>query len=113
MPKNLLFLFFLTIACTASANVTLPHIFSDHMVIQRNKPIQVWGWAAPGEQVKVELSSASQGVKTGKDGKWKLSLPPMTAGGPYTLKVTGKNTIQFTDVMIGEVWLCGGQSNIL
>ncbi|HEX6182215.1 MAG TPA: sialate O-acetylesterase [Chitinophagaceae bacterium] len=112
MRKNLLLTLFLGVTFAASADVSLPHIFSDHMVIQRDKPIQVWGWAAPGENVKVELASVSQTVKTGKDGKWKIALPQMSAGGPYTLTVTGKNTMQFTDVMIGEVWLCGGQSNM-
>lgn len=112
MLKNLLLFVFLFMAASVAANVKLPQVFSDHMVLQRNKPIQVWGWADAGENVKVSIGTASQTVKAGKDGKWQATLAQMGAGGPYTVVVTGKNTVQFNDVMIGEVWLCGGQSNM-
>ncbi|HYF29807.1 MAG TPA: sialate O-acetylesterase [Chitinophagaceae bacterium] len=112
MRRISLLFFFLSATFSITANVSLPNIFSDHMVLQRNKPIHVWGWASPGENVKVSIGSASQSVKTNKQGKWRVSLPAMTAGGPHTLTISGKNTIQFNDVMIGEVWLCSGQSNM-
>lgn len=103
-----LFLLFLT----GRAEVRLPRIFSDHMVIQQNQPIRVWGWANRGEKVMVALDKKQLPIITGKDGKWQLVLPAMKAGGPYTLSVKGKNQIILKDVMIGEVWLCSGQSNM-
>ena len=82
------------------------------MVIQRNKPVHVWGWASPGEKVTVTLAYASNSNKANKFGKWEVYLPAMPAGGPYTLAITGKNTLKFEDVMSGEVWICSGQSNM-
>jgi sialate O-acetylesterase len=100
------------------AEVSLPRIFSSNMVLQRNKPVPVWGWADAGEKVTLVLSSAGKSaqtktIKAGADGKWILRLDPLQAGGPYELQVKGKkNTISFTDVLIGEVWICSGQSNM-
>jgi sialate O-acetylesterase len=112
MRKNISFFLLLLLAIAARADVKLPQIFSDHMVLQRNKPIHVWGWAASGEAVKVTLGTASQNTKANKQGKWEVFLPAMPAGGPYILSVAGKNNLQLSDIMIGEVWLCGGQSNM-
>ncbi|MGB8194564.1 MAG: sialate O-acetylesterase [Chitinophagaceae bacterium] len=112
MQKIISGLLLLIVSAFAYADIRLPRIFSDHMVLQRNKPIHIWGWAAPGEAVKVSLGTATQSTKAGKQGKWEVSLPQMSAGGPYTLSVSGKNKIQLNDVLIGEVWLCGGQSNM-
>src|SRR5215207_10168827 len=112
MLKNILGLLLLLISVAAAADVKLPHIFSDHMVLQRNKPIHIWGWASAGETVKVNLGNSSQNTKANKQGKWEVSLPQMAAGGPFTLTVSGKNKLQLNDIMIGEVWLCGGQSNM-
>lgn len=112
MRKITSFFLLLLLAAAARADVKLPQIFSDHMVLQRNKPIHVWGWAASGEAVKVALGTASQNTKANKQGKWEVFLPAMPAGGPYTLTIAGKNNLQLNDVMIGEVWLCGGQSNM-
>jgi len=94
------------------ADVRLPQIFSDGMVLQRNQPIAVWGWADPGEQVKVNLNSQRQETTADADGKWKLTLSPEEAGGPFQLVVSGKNTLTLSDVLIGEVWICSGQSNM-
>lgn len=96
----------------AHGNVTLPKIFTDNMVLQRDAPIHVWGWASPGETVKVVLNGKTVSVKTARNGKWLVKLPVMTAGGPYTLSVEGKNTITLTNVLIGDVWICSGQSNM-
>src|SRR5690606_2974525 len=94
------------------ADVRLPQIFSDGMVLQRNQPIAVWGWADPGEQVKVNLNSQRQETTADADGKWKLTLSPEEAGGPFQLVVSGKNMLTLSDVLIGEVWICSGQSNM-
>ncbi len=111
---------FLCLLCInqAIADVRLPKIFDSHMVLQRNKPIPVWGWADAGEKVTVELSGSgitkqSKTIKAGKDGKWILRLNAAEAGGPYQLVVKGKkNVLTLDDVLIGEVWICSGQSNM-
>ncbi len=98
---------------SAWANVTLPKFFGHHMVLQRNVPIPVWGTAAADEEVKVTFNKQTVSAKAGNDGKWKVELPKMTAGGPYQLLVAGNdNRLLLKDVMVGEVWLCSGQSNM-
>ncbi|HEY4415046.1 MAG TPA: sialate O-acetylesterase [Verrucomicrobiae bacterium] len=94
------------------AEVRLPHVFGSHMVFQREKPLMVWGWATPGETVTVQLGTASQTATANEQGEWKATLPAMDAGGPYTLTVSGSSTVKYDDVMVGEVWLCSGQSNM-
>ncbi|MCH2181093.1 MAG: sialate O-acetylesterase [Mariniblastus sp.] len=95
------------------ADVRLPGFFSDHMVFQQQQPIKIWGWAEPGEPVKVELGKASVQTKAGEDGRWVVELPAMKASNEATtLKVAGKNRVELKDVLIGEVWLCSGQSNM-
>jgi sialate O-acetylesterase len=97
---------------SAQAEIRLPKIFKSHMVMQQEKPLVVWGWANPNETVKVQLGSQSAETRANGNGEWKATLPAMKAGGPYTLLMTGSSNVQFDDVMIGEVWLCSGQSNM-
>lgn len=94
------------------ATVTLPKIFGDNMVLQRHKPVNIWGWAAPGEKITVQFNQQKKTVVTNKKGKWQLQLQPENAGGPYQLLVTGKNKISIKNVLVGEVWICSGQSNM-
>lgn len=96
----------------AFSEVRLPQVFSSHMVLQQQKPVTVWGWAEPGESVAVELAGARQEAKANGQGEWRVGLPAMKAGGPYLLSVSGTNTVKLEDVLIGEVWLCSGQSNM-
>ena len=96
----------------AHAEVRLPAIFSDHMVLQRGAEIAVWGWAASGEEVTVSIAGQSKSTKAGSDGKWKLKLTKLKEGGPQTMTVKGSNTITIKDVLVGEVWLGSGQSNM-
>ena len=84
----------------------------DHMVLQRDQKDRVWGWAEPGEEVTVKIAGQSKTAKAGADGTWQVMLDPMPAGGPHTLTVEGKNTVKFDDVLVGEVWICSGQSNM-
>ena len=100
-------------AASVHADVRLPQIFGDHMVLQREQPIPVWGWAEPGEKVSVKLG-AGDAVSTvaGDDGKWMVKLPAQEAGGPVKLVVKGNNAVTLSDVLIGEVWICSGQSNM-
>ena len=109
---SLVILAFIGLPTMAVAEIRLPHVFGSHMVFQSEKPLTIWGWAAPGETVKVQLGSASQSAQANDRGEWKVVLPAMAASGPYTLVVTGSSTVKYDDVMIGEVWLCSGQSNM-
>lgn len=94
------------------ASVKLPLIFSSNMVLQKGVANTIWGWADKSENVSISLNGKVIKTKAGKDGKWSAKLPVMDYGGPYTLKVKGKNLIELNNVMIGEVWLCSGQSNM-
>lgn len=95
------------------ADVTVSKVFGDHMVLQQNAPIRVWGTADPGEGVSVSLAGESADTTAGEAGKWRLDLPALAADGKsHTLTVKGKNTIELKDVLLGEVWLCSGQSNM-
>lgn len=100
-------------ASIARADVKLPSLISDNMVLQRDKPIPIWGWASPGEAVKVTLGSRTAKCVAGKDGSWRVSLNPMSAGGPHEMTVAGKNAVKVKNILIGEVWLCAGQSNMV
>ena len=96
----------------ARAEVRLPKVFSSHMVMQQDKPLVVWGWAEPNEKVTVTLAPSIQQARANERGEWKAVLPAMKAGGPYNLTVSGSTKVEFEDVMVGEVWLCSGQSNM-
>jgi len=103
----------LVIVYSASATVSTPSIFGDHMVLQQGKSLPVWGKADPGEKVRVTLGNKTRSTTACAEGKWMVKLGTMNTGGPYELKVEGKdNTLVFTDVLIGEVWLGSGQSNM-
>ena len=103
---------FALFAAPVRAEVKLPDIFSDDMVLQREQAVPVWGTADPGEKVTVAFNGLSASATAGKDGRWMVRLGKMTAGGPFDMTVTGKNTVTFRNVLIGEVWLCSGQSNM-
>lgn len=96
----------------AQADVKLPNIFGDHMVLQRGQKNKVWGIADAGEAVTVSIDGQSHKATAGADGAWSVMLDPMTPGKPRVLAVKGKNQIQIQDVLVGEVWICSGQSNM-
>ncbi|MFZ5829618.1 MAG: sialate O-acetylesterase [Planctomycetota bacterium] len=96
----------------AAADVRLPAIISDHMVVQRQMAAPIWGWADAGEEVTVALAGQSKSTTADADGRWMVKLDPMDAGGPHTLEVRGKNALTVSDVLVGEVWLGSGQSNM-
>lgn len=108
----LLYLFFGT-GSSLKAQVKLPSIIRDSMVVQRNTPIHLWGTSSPGENISVKFLGQTYKTKGSQEGKWGLQLPAMKAGGPYNLTVKGKNTIVLHDVLVGDVWLCSGQSNMV
>jgi sialate O-acetylesterase len=96
----------------ARGDVKLPAIFTDHLVLQRDQANPVWGSAAAGEQVTVSIAGQSQATTAGDDGKWRVTLKPLPAGGPHQLTVQGSNKLALNDVLVGEVWICSGQSNM-
>jgi sialate O-acetylesterase len=106
--------------CVLEAQVTLPRILSDHMVIQRDRPVHVWGMAAPGETVEVSFRGDRRSTAAGELGRWSLYLSPGAAGGPFTMTITGKaasaggapQTLSLRDILVGDVWVASGQSNM-
>ena len=110
--KKLLLVVLLLSAMVGKATPRLPHIFGDGMVLQRDMPITIWGWADKNETITVSFHEQSKKVKAAKDGRWLLKLNPEAAGGPYVLEVRGKSAIILKNVLVGEVWVCSGQSNM-
>ncbi|GAB3636440.1 sialate O-acetylesterase [Hymenobacter arcticus] len=97
----------------AQATVRLPALVGSHMVLQRDRPVPVWGWAAPGEAVALTLAGKTyQASAPDATGRWQATLPATPAGGPYTLTVRGQNTLELNDILFGDVWLASGQSNM-
>jgi sialate O-acetylesterase len=96
----------------AFAVVKLPGVLTSNMVLQRNKEIKVWGWADKSEKVSVTFNNKSLNIKADKAGKWLLTFPAMKEGGPYTMSIKGKNSIILENILIGDVWVCSGQSNM-
>ncbi len=87
-------------------------IFGDNMVLQRGKLNTIWGWSEPGDKVQVDVAGKTGSGVAGADGKWQVKIQPPAAGGPYTIKISGKQTVELKNVLVGDVWLCGGQSNM-
>ncbi|HEV2437053.1 MAG TPA: sialate O-acetylesterase [Verrucomicrobiae bacterium] len=111
-----IFAFATLLAATAADQPALPFVspmFSDNMVLQRGKPDPIWGWVKPGEVIKVEMAGHTAKAVADADGRWQAEIDPPAAGGPYTLKIIGPDqTVEFHEVLVGDVWLCGGQSNM-
>lgn len=100
-------------ASCAFAGVKLPAVISDHMVLQSNAPVAIWGWADVNEEVKVEFAGQTKSTKAGKDGKWLIKLGKLQPSAEaHPLTVSGTNIITVQDVLVGQVWLASGQSNM-
>ncbi len=116
MRKTTLFIFILlqAFAMTALAmpKLQLPSLISDHMVLQQGMPAPIWGKDKPGQTIIVSIADQTASSKAGNDGKWKAVLPVLTAGGPYELVVSGSESVTVKDVLVGEVWVASGQSNM-
>jgi len=95
------------------AQLRLPSLISDGMVLQRDTPLTIWGWAAPGEKITVQLNRKAYKTTTDASGKWQVKLPPMKAGGPFTMAIAGDTQLNVNDILIGDVWFCSGQSNMV
>jgi sialate O-acetylesterase len=108
----------LSISCTllcpaAFAQVKLPRLISDGMVLQRDIPLKIWGWAAPGEKVVVNFNHKTYHATTGNDGKWTVLMQPVKSGGPFQMRIDARNHLVINDILVGDVWLCSGQSNMV
>jgi sialate O-acetylesterase len=113
MKKRDLFLLVIIVSSISiNAQVSMPKFFANNMVLQRNTPIPIWGWAKANEKVEIKFDKQTKIAKADKNGKWIVKLNPETAGGPFILKVKAGNTIQINNVLVGEVWICSGQSNM-
>ena len=115
MKKNfhyIVSLFLLISTLPAFGQVRLPRLVSDGMVLQRNTDVRLWGWAKPGEEVTIRFLGKTYTTTTKPDGDWAVMLSPMKAGGPYSMEIDASNHIVLNNIMIGDVWVCSGQSNM-
>src|SRR5580700_4028298 len=96
----------------ASADVRLPRLVGDHMVLQRDSKVAIWGRADPGDQIRIAFHGKQLKTKADRAGNWSISVGPYPAGGPYDMVIVGKNKVTVHDVLIGDVWLASGQSNM-
>lgn len=103
-----------TLCAAATANVTLPSIFSDHMVLEQQTTVRVWGWAKPFEKVSVSPSwtDSVYTAMPASNARWSVEIATPEAGGPHSMTVSGYNSISISDILVGEVWMCSGQSNM-
>ncbi len=111
--KNFLLVGFLfLVAQVTNAGITLPKVFTSNMVLQRDKPLKIWGWADKGEKIAVQLNGQKAVVKADKNGDWMIMLQAMPMGGPYEMKIDGRNSIVLSNIVLGDVYICSGQSNM-
>ncbi|MBW3540286.1 MAG: sialate O-acetylesterase [Planctomycetes bacterium] len=101
-----------SLAAGAMADVKLPAVLGSGMVLQQKAKLPLWGWADPGEKVTITLGDQKTSATAGDDGRWSVTLEPLEAGGPHELTVAGKNTLKLENILVGEVWVCSGQSNM-
>ena len=113
-PARFCLIIILVICAAANlpAQVRLPRLVSDGMVLQRDTNAKIWGWAAPGEEVMVSFAGNDYAARADASGQWMVSLSPLPAGGPYSMEIQASNTISISDILVGDVWLCSGQSNM-
>jgi sialate O-acetylesterase len=105
--------FFLLALQSAVCQVRLPRLISDGMILQRDATVRIWGWASPGEKVTMRFLGRTDTATTSAEGEWTMILSPMKAGGPYAMQIDGRNHIALNNILIGEVWICSGQSNMV
>lgn len=110
--RNITVFLLLFLAGSAVAEVRLPKLISDGMVLQRDAKVKIWGWASPSEKVTVQIAAQTLTCKANEAGEWTVQLPPQKAGGPFTMEIKGENTVKISNILFGDVWLCSGQSNM-
>ncbi len=111
--NKLLLIILLAMNNVVMAQIKLPQLIRDSMILQRDTEIRVWGWASMGEKVTLRMNNKAYKTKADAAGNWVIKLPPMQAGGPYTIELTGRNKIVLKEILFGDVWFCSGQSNMV
>ena len=111
-PNTVVLVFLFLLTATTDAQLRLPKIFGDSMVLQRNAPLKIWGWASPGETIRVRFHNQQKIAQAAANGSWQTVLAPEPAGGPYFLQVQEKTTITLRGILMGDLWVCSGQSNM-
>jgi len=112
LKKNILIFCLLSIVFNSFAEIKTPKFYSDHMVLQQNEVITIYGVANPSEKIKASFKNEVKNVEADENGNWSVNFKASKAGGPYSLELIGENTLKFSDVYVGEVWFCSGQSNM-
>ena len=114
MKKSIFILFLLFSASTTMADVRLPAIIGPHMVLQQKSTVKLWGWSGPAENIAINVGwdTTTYKVTASRGARWVAEIKTPVAGGPYNITIKGRNKILLEDVMVGEVWVCGGQSNM-
>ena len=110
--RNIMFFLFLTYQLPLMAAVRLPSILGENMVVQRDQPLPIWGWDEAGTEVTVKFAGNEATAKAAEDGKWTVRLPATDKIGPHRLTVVGTSQVELNGILVGEVWLCSGQSNM-
>ncbi len=120
MIKKSVYIRFICLICVPivfsaqiAAQIKLPQIIRDSMILQRDAKVKVWGWASPAEKITVTFNSKKYKTTTAADSNWHIILPPTKAGGPYNITISGKNTLTLKQILFGDVWFCSGQSNMV
>lgn len=114
MNKKLIVVFVVFLSsCSLIAQVRLPRVIRDSMVLQRETKVSIWGWAKPGEKIKLSFQRHTYKTSAGIDGSWKVTLPAMKPGGPYRMDILASNHLALKDILVGDVWFCSGQSNMV
>src|SRR4029078_3565667 len=103
---------FLLLQQQVFAKVTVPSLIGDNMVLQSGQQVRIWGHGDPGEQVSIEIAGKKAKAVADSGGKWETKIGPLKTGGPFDLTITGSNTLIIKNVLVGEVWVCSGQSNM-
>src|SRR5690606_33293701 len=112
MKKQLLSIILSLNVFFAYADVKLPRLVSDGMVLQRDQKVKIWGWADQAENVSVKFQNKVYRTQADGDGNWMIELSAMKVGGPYSMQIIGKNQLEIQNILIGDVWICSGQSNM-
>lgn len=110
--KKIILLITLAINFAGSAQIKLPRLISDGMILQRDTKVKIWGWASPKEKIELDFNHKTYKAVTADDGKWQIELPSQKAGGPYEMTLKASNTIILKNILFGDVWVCSGQSNM-
>jgi sialate O-acetylesterase len=111
--KKIVLLFLFCFSLILNAQIHLPKLISDNMILQRDKPVKIWGWASPGEKIELKFNKKSFKTTAGKDGIWQFKLPAQSAGTGFEMMLRGKNEVIIKNIAFGDVWLCIGQSNMV